>query len=135
MLWRPAWFGVKPEVVFKDGFLVQANTGPMNGVTLYAKPIRSRAMFGSTGSAPPRISHLFVSQAAADNPALRRQYADGRVLPVSGIRGLGKADMVRNDALPSVRVDPSSGAVSVDGEPVVVEPVASVPLNRRHLLL
>jgi urease subunit alpha len=134
-LWRPAWFGVKPEAVFKDGFLVSANMGPMNGVTAFVEPIRQRRQFGSIGDAPRGIAHLFVSQAAAGNRALTDRHPPGRVLPVRGTRTLTKADMVHNDALPAVRVDPASGAVSIDGRPVTVEPVREVPLSRRHLLL
>jgi urease subunit alpha len=135
VLWRPAWFGCKPEAVFKDGFLAYANVGPMNGVTAFVEPVRPRRMFGSVGDAPRGIAHLFVSQAAADNRELTARHPSGRLLPVRGTRRLTKADMVHNDALPAVRVDPASGTVTIDGRPVTVEPAREVPLSRRHLLL
>ncbi len=135
VLWRPGWFGVKPEAVLKDGFLVFTQGGPMNGATAFVEPIRTRAQFGMRGRAPEAIGHVFVSQAAAENRELRARHPAGRLIAVHGIRGLGKRDMHRNDALPAVRVDPSSAAVQVDGRPVEVRPVTEVPLGRRHLLL
>ena len=135
VLWRPGWFGVKPEIVIKDGFLVSSDHGLGNGSTIFVEPLMLRPQFGAVGDAPRRLAHIFVSQAAMENPALGRGPYASRLLPVRGTRSLGKRDMVRNDALPEVKVDKASFLVSVDGEEAAVPPVTSVPLSRRYLLL
>jgi urease subunit alpha len=134
VLWRPGWFGVKPEIVVKDGFMAYADTGIGNGSTILVEPTMLRPSFGSFGDAPRRLGHFFVSEAAAANPALTRGPHGGRLLQVRGTRSLGKRDMLRNDALPDVRVDRESFDVSVDGRPATVEPATTVPLSRRYLL-
>jgi urease subunit alpha len=135
VLWRPGWFGVKPEVVIKDGFIVSSNHGQGNGSTVFVEPMMLRPQFGAFGDAPARLAHLFVSQAAADNPELARGPHGSRLLPVRGTRTLDKSSMVRNDALPTVKVDKESFRVTVDGEEAVAEPAESVPLSRRYLLI
>jgi urease subunit alpha len=134
VLWRPGWFGVKPEVVLKDGLISAANTGQGNGATVSVEPMKLRPMFGSIGGAPRMLGHVFAAAAAADNRAL----ADGlgsRLLTVAGTRTLGKRDMVRNAAVPDVRVDRQSARVTVDGELVDLAPVTEVPMSRRYLLV
>jgi urease subunit alpha len=134
VLWRPGWFGVKPTAVIKDGFMVWSDHGQGNGSTILVEPRMLRPQFGAHGDAPRRLGHLFVSRAAADNPELAARYGS-RMLPVSGVRSLGKADMVRNAALPDVRVDRDSFRVTIDGADAWVDPVTSVPLSRRYLLI
>ncbi len=134
VLWRPGWFGVKPEVVIKDGFIAYSDHGIGNGSTIFVEPLMLRPNFGAVGEAPRRLGHVFVSQAALDNPALRGGPHGSRLLPVHGNRRLGKRDMVRNDALPDVRVDKESFRVYVDGKEATVPPATSVPLSRRYLL-
>jgi urease subunit alpha len=135
VLWRPGWFGVKPEVVVKDGFMVTAAVGQGNGSTIGVEPVMLRPSFGGFGDAPRSIGHLFVSQAAAANPVLAGGPYGGRLLPVRGTRALGKRDMRLNDALPDVRVDRNSFRVTVDGREAIVPPATSVPLSRRYLLV
>jgi urease subunit alpha len=135
VLWRPGWFAVKPEVVIKDGFMVWANTGQGNGSTIMVEPLMLRPTFGAHGDAPRRLGHLFVAQAALDNPAMREGPHGARLLPVHGNRSLAKRDMLRNDALPEVRVDKESFRVTVDGKDAWVDPVTTVPLSRRYLLI
>jgi urease subunit alpha len=134
VLWRPGWFGVKPEVVLKDGLISSANTGQGNGATVTVEPMRLRPMFGSIGGAPRMLGHVFTAAAAADNRALADALGP-RLLTVAGTRALGKRDMVRNAAVPDVRVDRQSARVSVDGEEVHLAPVTEVPMSRRYLLV
>jgi urease subunit alpha len=134
VLWRPAFFGVKPEVVLKDGLISAANTGQGNGATVTVEPMRLRPMFASVGGAARMSGHVFTGAVAADNRALA-DVLGSRLIPVSGVRNIGKRDMVRNDAMPDVRVDKQSARVSVDGSPVDLEPVTEVPMSRRYLLV
>ena len=94
-----------------------------------------RPSFGSYGDLPRRLGHLFVSQAAMENRELTGGPHGSRLVPVRGLRSLGKRDMLRNDALPEVRVDPESFAVTVDGRAATVPAATSVPLSRRYLLV
>lgn len=135
VLWRPGWFGVKPELVLKDGFLAYADTGQGNASTIYVEPTMLRPSFGSAGETPKRLGHVFAAQAALDNRKLAGGPQGGRLLPVSETRTLGKRDMVRNDACPAVRVDRESFKVSVDGAEATVPAATSVPLSRRYLLI
>ena len=135
VLWRPGWFGVKPEVVLKDGFMVTADVGHGNGSTIGVEPMMLRPSFGSYGDLPRRLGHLFVSQAAMENRELTGGPHGSRLVPVRGLRSLGKRDMLRNDALPEVRVDKESFAVTVDGRAATVPAATSVPLSRRYLLV
>jgi urease subunit alpha len=135
VLWRPGWFGVKPELVIKDGFIVSSDHGQGNGSSVFVEPLMLRPQFGAFGHAPERLAHIFVSQAAADNPALAQGRYGSRLLPVRGTRGLDKTRMVRNDALPRVEVDKESFRVTVDGQEATAEPATSVPLSRRYLLV
>ncbi|MEA2207366.1 MAG: urease subunit alpha [Blastocatellia bacterium] len=134
VLWRPGWFGVKPEVVLKDGLISAANTGQGNGATVTVEPMKLRPMFGSIGGAPRMLGHVFSAAAAADNRALADALGP-RLLTVGGTRKLGKRDMVRNSAVPDVRVDRQSARVTVDGELVDLAPVTEVPMSRRYLLV
>ncbi|MFN8186697.1 MAG: urease subunit alpha [Gaiellales bacterium] len=135
VLWRPGFFGVKPEAVIKSGFMAYADTGQGNGSTILVEPRLLRPSFGATGQAPGLSARFFVSRAALENPVLRDGRHAARLLPVRGTRGLSKRDLIRNDALPAVRVDPASFRVTVDGEDAWVEPATSVPLSRRYLLI
>ncbi len=135
VLWRPGWFGVKPEVVLKDGFMAYADTGQGNGSTVYVEPTMLRPSFGAVGDAPRRLGHVYVAAAALENATLAGGRLGGRLLPVSGTRELGKRHMVRNDACPAVRVDRESFKVYVDGAEATVPPATSLPLNRRYLLI
>lgn len=135
VLWRPGFFGVKPELVIKNGFIAWSDHGQGNGSTIVVEPRILRRNFGAVGDAPRLGGHFFVSQAAAANPGLRSGPYGDRMLEVRGNRGLGKTDMVRNTALPDVRVDRDSLRVTVDGDDAWVEPVTSVPLSRRYLLV
>jgi urease subunit alpha len=133
VLWRPGWFGVKPEMVIKDGLISYASCGHGNGSTAQVEPTRLRPMFGSIGQAPTRLGHFFVAGSALDNSKVPPQHS-ARMLGVSQTRRLSSSDMVRNDALPEVKVDSDSFQVRIDDQPVEVTPATEVPLSRRYLL-
>lgn len=133
VLWKKEFFGAKPEYILKDGFLVMSAVGDPNASTKAAEPLLYRRQYGALGRAAAHLSHIFVTQAALDG-GLEKTLAEpaGRFLPVSDTRRLTKGDMHRNTALPQVRVDKQTYAVTIDGEQVVPQPWAEVPLGQRY---
>jgi urease subunit alpha len=133
VLWHPAFFGVKPDLIIKGGMIVAALMGDPNASIPTPEPVRYRPMFGALGCAPEVLAVSFVSQAALQRGALpsrlRRSLA-----PVRGTRGIGKAQMVLNDALPAVEVDPESYTVTVNGERITSQAVQALPLAQRYFL-
>jgi urease subunit alpha len=135
VLWDPAFFGVKPELVFKGGFPTWANTGEANAASMWAEPMMQRPMYGAKGEAPKANSIHFASEAAVENDVQETIGLDTPVVPVHGIRGLTKGDMVLNEYCPSdIDVDVETFEVTIDGEPITCEPTESVPLAQRYLL-
>lgn len=130
-LWEPAYFGTKPEMVIKGGFVAWAVTGDGSGSTHLGQPRAYRARFGSLGDAPSALAIIFASQWALDEGLADRLPGRRQLQPVSRTRGLSRADMVRNTACPRVTVPPGGGPVLVDGRPVRLEPVSEVPLGQR----
>jgi urease subunit alpha len=132
VLWKPAFFGVKPDLVIKGGFIAGAMMGDGNASIPTPQPVIARFMFGALGAALDSCSVHFVSRAGLDSGAL-----DGlsrRAMAVRGCRGLGKRDMVLNDALPKIDVDPDSYEVRADGELLTCEPADVLPLAQRYFL-
>lgn len=133
VLWHPAFFGVKPDLVLKAGFIVAAPMGDPNASIPTPQPVRYRPMFAALGEALTRVSFTFVSQAALEKgelPAGLRRL----LLPVRRTRGLTKKDMRLNDALPRVEVDPETYRVTVDGEEITSKPAQALPLAQRYFL-
>lgn len=133
VLWRPASFGAKPWLVIKGGFPAWGVTGDPNAAIDHAQPAVFGPQFGGCGAAPADVSVAFVSGAARDSggdrlPTRRRRVA------VRGTRTIGLADMVRNSRTGDVRVDPRTGAVTLDGQRVHSGPAQSVPLSRLYFL-
>ncbi len=134
VLWRPGFFGVKPEWVFKGGFPAWGPLGEGNASLERAEPTRFQADWGGTTSAAPRISVTFVSS-AADRPRLAAVLRTARTLvAVSGVRGLTRSSLHANRAVAPVDIDLQTGAVALAGHRLAVEPVTEVPLSRRYLL-
>ena len=106
VLWRPEFFGVKPEMVIKGGFIAWAQMGDANASIPTPQPVLMRPMFGAFGRATGAISLAFVSQASLDAGIADRVRAGKRLVAARGCRSLGKRDMKLNDALPVIRVDP-----------------------------
>lgn len=133
VLWDPAFFGVKPDLVLKAGAIAAAAMGDPNASIPTPEPVRYRPMFAALGRAPAATSWTFVSQASLDEGALPSQL-DRSLLPVRGTRTIGKKDMALNDALPSIEIDPERYAVTIDGERIVPRPATSLPLAQRYFL-
>jgi urease subunit alpha len=133
VLWSPAFFGIKPDLIIKSGMIVAALMGDPNASIPTPQPVRYRPMFGAFGRAPESLAFTFVSRAAAERGTLTSR-AGRTLLPVRGTRSLGKRDMVLNDALPRIEVDPESYTVSVDGEKIVPRAASTLPLAQRYFL-
>lgn len=130
VLWEPKFFGVRPSVVLKGGFIAWGAMGDANASIPTPQPVWARPMFGATAGA---ASSVFFVAPEAIEAGIGDRYAR-RVLPVSSTRSVTKADMVHNDAMPDVRVDPDSFAVHVDGSLVEPSPVAELPMAQRYFL-
>ncbi|WP_327064913.1 urease subunit alpha [Kitasatospora sp. NBC_01302] len=138
VLWRPAFFGAKPQMVLKAGFPAYGVTGDPNAATEACEPLVLGPLFGAHGATAADLSVAFVSRAAAESGSFGRPYdamaTRRRRVAVRGCRGIGPADMVRNGRLGEVLVDPRDGLVTLDGAPVRSEPAQEVPLSRLYFL-
>ena len=133
VLWDPAFFGVKPELVIKGGFIAASLMGDANASIPTPEPIYYRPMFGALGRAPQATCFSFVSKAALEAGELSSRI--GRtLLPVEGCRSVGKKDMKLNDATPHVEIHPDSYQVRVDGAILESAPAQSLPLTQRYFL-
>ncbi|WEK48868.1 MAG: urease subunit alpha [Candidatus Kaistia colombiensis] len=132
VLWEPAFFGAKPKMVLKGGFVAWANMGDPNASLPTPQPTYYRPMFGAFGTAMPKSSITFVSRAAYDNNVGERYGLKRLVKPVRGTRVLGKAHMVRNSYLPNIEVNPQTFAVIVDGVHATVKPPQNIALNQLY---
>lgn len=133
VLWKPGFFGIKPEVVFKGGFIAWAAMGESNASLMTCEPILYRPQWSSFGTAPQATSVGFVTQAALEKGLPERLGLHKELLPVRDTRSLSKADMLHNDACPEIEVDPDTFQVRVNGELATCDPVAKVPLGRLYL--
>ena len=134
VLWKPAFFGYRPELVLKGGAIAWAAMGDPSASIPTPQPVRMRPMWGAFGSAPQAIALTFVSQAARDAGLPERSPGGRRFAAVRNVRALGKRDMVRNDALPRIDVDPQTYEVRADGELLTCEPLSVLPLAQRYAL-
>jgi urease subunit alpha len=134
VLWKPAFFGAKPELVIKGGFIAWAQMGDPNASIPTPQPVSMRPMFGALGLATGATSVAFVSQAAISSGAVGGYGLSRRVEAVRHCRGLGKRDMKLNDALPRIAVDPETYEVRADGELLTCEPAKVLPLAQRYFL-
>jgi urease subunit alpha len=133
VLWKPAYVGVKPELVLKSGYPAWAPLGEGNATVERAEPTRYRPDWGGAGRVAARLGVTFAAIAATD--ALRRGSTPGReVIPIGRTRGLTRADLALNRATAPIEIDPIDGFVSLAGRHLAVEPVSEVPLSRRYLL-
>jgi len=132
VLWDPAWFGVRPHAVVKGGMIAWAPMGDANASIPTPQPVISRPMFGATTAGA--LSVAWVAPAAIDDGLPDRLGLRRRVLTVGGTRGLGKVDMPENTAMPAIEVDPSTFTVRIDGEAIVPDPAAVLPMAQRYSL-
>ncbi|MDG4864364.1 urease subunit alpha [Streptomyces sp. T-3] len=134
VLWDPAFFGVKPQVVIKGGQIAYAQMGDANASIPTPQPVLPRPMFGAHGRAPAANSLNFVARAALDNGLPERLGLGKQFKAITSTRGITKADMRQNDALPRVQVDPDSFAVTIDGDLVEAQPATELPMAQRYFL-
>jgi len=134
VLWHPAFFGVKPEMVLIGGTIAVAQMGDPNASIPTPQPVHSRPMFGAFGRSLTASAVTFVSQAALEAGVAAELGLQKQVLAVQGTRGLTKADMVRNSATPAIEVDPETYEVRADGELLTCEPAEDLPLAQRYFL-
>jgi urease subunit alpha len=133
-LWKPAFFGVKPEMVIKGGLIAWSQMGDPNASIPTPQPVHMRPMFGSFGGAMTATSFTFVSQAAVEAGIKERIGLQKPIVAVTNTRNLSKADMKLNDALPQMEVDPETYEVRADGELLICEPANILPMAQRYFL-
>ena len=133
VLWKPAFFGVKPSLIIKGGFIAAAAMGDPNASIPTPQPVHYRPMFGAFGGGL-KTSVTFVSQAALKNPQVAALNLKKPLVAVSGTRTLRKKDMVHNDYQPVIDVDPETYIVRADGELLTCEPAQSLPMTQRYFL-
>jgi urease subunit alpha len=134
VLWRPAFFGVKPELVVKGGLIAWAAMGDPNASIPTPQPVLYRPMFGALGRARAATALTFVSAAALAAGVPARLGLARRAVAVGRCRGLGKRDMVLNDALPRIEVDPDTYEVRADGVRLTCEAARVLPMAQRYFL-
>jgi urease subunit alpha len=134
VLWRPAFFGAKPELVLKGGFIAWAQMGDPNASIPTPQPVVMRPMFGALGRAAGSTSVAFVSRLALETGAIDAYGLAKQVEAVRGCRGIAKRDMKLNDALPRMEVDPETYQVRADGVLLRCAPAERLPLAQRYFL-
>jgi urease subunit alpha len=134
VLWKPAFFGVKPALVIKGGMIVAAPMGDPNASIPTPQPTYYRPMFGALGSARHATRLTFLSQAAIEAGVAAELGLASRTVAVRGTRSLGKADMIHNDLAPHMEVDPQTYEVRADGELLTCEPATELPMAQRYFL-
>jgi urease subunit alpha len=133
VLFKPAFFGVKPELVLKGGFIACANMGDPNASIPTPQPMHYRPQFAAHGRAKAATSVSFVSQAALEAGLDHLDLAK-RLVPAKDTRSIGKADLVLNNTLPKIEVDPETYVVKADGVELRCEPATELPLAQRYFL-
>ncbi len=135
VLWTPAFFGVKPDLVIKGGAIAMAQMGDPNASIPTPQPVHYRPMFGAYGRARTATSFTFVSKAAAENGLAARLQTGKLLVPVENVRGgISKKSMILNDATPHIEVDAETYDVRADGELLVCEPADVLPMAQRYFL-
>ena len=134
VLWNPAFFGVKPEMILKGGMIVASKMGDANASIPTTQPVIYRPMFGAQGKAKYKTSITFVSKAAAEGGVKEKYGLEKMVLPVENCRNIGKKDMKFNSATPEITVDPETYEVKADGVSITSKPAKSLPLTQLYSL-
>lgn len=134
VIWKPAMFGVKPEMILKGGFIAGSKMGDPNGSIPTPQPVIYRNMFGSFGKAVQKTNITFVSQASIDNGTIDSYNLNRVFLPVKNCRNIGKKDLIHNDKTPNIEVNAENYKVYVDGEYITCEPSEVVPLAQLYYL-
>ncbi len=133
VLWKPGFFGIKPEIVIKGGFIAYGAMGDSAASLMTCEPILMRPQWGSFGQARSATSACFVHPSAIEDGLARKLNVSKMLLPASGTRKLTKKHMLHNDACPNIRVDPQTFDVFVDGELAYCEPAEKLPLSQLYM--
>lgn len=135
VIWKPAFFGIRPEVIVKGGMIVNARMGDSNASIPTPQPIHYKAMFGALGKAVYETSITFVSKVSIENGTIERLNLQKIVLPVENCRNIGKKDMIHNDVIvEDMIVDSESYEVFINGEKITCEPVDNLPMAQLYNL-
>ena len=134
VLWKPAFFGIKPSLIIKGGFIAAAVMGDPNASIPTSQPVHYRTMFGGFGATPRNTSVTFTSAAAMESGVVRHLGLGRRLVACRGCRNVTKSDMIHNSWMPSVTVDPQTYEVRADGELLTCEPVDVLPLAQLYSL-
>ena len=133
-MWKPAFFGVKPEVILKGGLIAMANMGDPNASIPTPQPMFYRPQFAAHGRAKYSTSVTFVSDYALANGTLNHLSLAKRLVAVRGTRNVTKKDLIWNDATPRIEVDPETYTVKADGRILTCEPASVLPMAQRYFL-
>ena len=134
VVWTPQFFGIKPKLIIKGGFIAYALLGDPNASIPTTEPVYYRPMFGALGKTKKSTSVTFTSQIALDNGLEAKLKVEKTLLPVKNCRNIGKKDMVYNDKTPKIEIDPETYEVKVDGEIATVDPAKEISLARLYSL-
>ncbi|HEV8084410.1 MAG TPA: urease subunit alpha [Chitinophagaceae bacterium] len=134
VLWKPALFGVKPEMIIKGGMIITSKMGDPNASIPTSQPVMYRHMFGAYGKALHKTCFTFVSQVSLDNGIVHSYDLQKQILPVKNCRNISKKDLIHNDKTPQIDVNPETYEVKVDGEKITCEPLQEVALAQRYFL-
>jgi urease subunit alpha len=134
VLWKPALFGAKPEMMIKGGLIAGSVMGDPNASIPTPQPVIYRPMFGNYGKALHETCISFVSKASLENNIVQRYGLQKQVLPVQHCRSISKKDLLHNDATPVIEVNPENYEVRVDGQLITCEPLTTAPLAQRYFL-
>ena len=134
VLWKPAFFGIKPATIIKGGFIAAAPMGDPNASIPTPQPVHYRPMFGAFGKAASKTSVTFACQASIDAGIKQRFELDRDILPCKNTRNITKKDMILNDWMPEITVDPQTYEVRADGELLTCEPAVELPLAQLYSL-
>jgi urease subunit alpha len=134
VLWKPAFFGVKPEMIIKGGAIIAGRMGDPNASIPTPQPVLYRPMFGAFGKAVQQTCITFVSKASIENGTIASFNLQKKIEPVVNCRAISKKNLVLNDATPQIDVNPENYEVKVDGVHLTCEPMAELPLTQRYFL-
>ena len=134
VMWRPDMFGAKPEMIIKGGMVSYAKMGDPNASIPTPQPILWRPMFGSLGKANTECSAFFVSKVSLEKEIVQSYGLGKKLLPAKGCRDIGKSDMIHNDAMPKIEVNPQTHEVKVDGKPCVCGPADKLPMAQLYFM-
>jgi urease subunit alpha len=134
VVWKPAFFGIKPSIILKGGFIAMAAMGDPNASIPTPQPVHYRPMFGAFGSAIAKGSLTFVSQAGLAAGIQERFGLAKKLSAVKNIRGVRKQHMIHNNYLPTMEIDPQTYLVRADGQLLTCEPATSLPMTQRYFL-